>query len=153
MAKLGSKSQGPLVLVVEDNPDLRRHLTVVLKDAGFGSIHAHNEKEALAMLRGPKGTCGIGVIIADINLSEGGGTDQGGVRLAEGLAERRQGVPIILISYDPEHGLPAKGSKALEDFSHRLSVRAVLNRNSDSFNRELVNRVREVTRTAWPKDL
>ena len=140
------ESKSPWVLVVEDNPDLRRHLSYVLQDGGIACVLVPNENAALDKLLQPGATDEIVAIVADINLSEAGGDVRGGILLAERLTQKQVQILIVLISYDPWIYLPAKDSLEFRDLANRVRVHSVLDRNSDSFNQELIQCLRRVTR-------
>jgi CheY-like chemotaxis protein len=127
-----SSTQG--VLVVEDNPDLRRHLSTLLGQQGIHCILVKNEDEAFQ-----QDLHVLSAIVADIDLSEAGGDPQGGILLAKGLAEKQIHIPIILVSCTPPEKIngsdrPMEGSQ----------VYAILDRNSDSFREDLVKHLHEV---------
>lgn len=129
------------VLLVEDNPVLRRHLSKLLNEHGFICELANNEQEAQERVSGK-----IGTIVADINLSEARGSLKGGLLLAERLAALDRKIPIILISYDPWYFLPPKSSPAFRELQERLSIVAVIDRNSKEFREELVRTLRDTIR-------
>ena len=81
-------SAGPLVLVVEDEPQMRRFLRASLTSHGFGVAEAETAAAALALAtsRNPE------VILLDLGLP-----DQDGVAFARGVREWSR-VPIIVIS-------------------------------------------------------
>lgn len=146
MTRSSPQSKGPLVLVVEDTPDSRRHLSIVLQDGGIAFTLAANENEALDILLRLGSAGEIEVIVADIDLSEDGGDIRGGILLAERLAQKQVRIPIVLISIDPWIYLPAKGSRAFQELVDRLCVHSVLDRNSNCFNKELIRCLRGITR-------
>jgi CheY-like chemotaxis protein len=122
------------VLVVEDNPDLRRHLFLLLDQEGISCILVKNEDNALQ-----QDLHGVNAIVADIDLSEAGGDLQGGILLAKGLAEREIHIPIILISCTPPERI--NGSYRLMEESH---VCAILDRNNPFFRKDLIKHLNEV---------
>ncbi len=81
-------SVGPLVLVVEDDPQMRRFLRASLTSHGFDVVEAETAAAALALAtsRNPE------VILLDLGLP-----DQDGVAFARGVREWSR-VPIIVIS-------------------------------------------------------
>jgi len=131
----------PSVLVVEDNPVLRRHLFKVLTENGFSCESASNENEAVSRVSDT-----LRIIIADINLSEAGGRLNGGILLAEDLARMDRKIPIILISADPWYYLPPKTSREFGEMQKRLSIVSVIDRNSNTFYEELVRTLMQSTR-------
>ena len=130
------------VLIVEDNPDLRRQLRDLLQGRGITCVTAKNEDEAIE-----KASCELDAIVADIDLSEAGGDACGGILLAEHLAEQAIRIPIILISYNSQLFLPVKGSPEYQEKVSSLGVRAVLDRNSEAFREELVNSLLQAGQT------
>ncbi len=62
------------VLVVDDEPTLRRLLTRALEGAGFRAESASNGDEALSLL-GAAGTCTFRVVLIDLDLPPRGGAD------------------------------------------------------------------------------
>lgn len=128
------------VLVVEDNPILRRHLSQVLAEKGFSSDVVQNENEAVKRV-----STTLRAIIADINLSEAGGNLRGGILLAEQLAQMKWRIPIILISHDPWYYLPPKDSSNLRDMQEDYCIHSILDRNDPSFYNELVKSLRKAT--------
>jgi len=82
----------PLILLVEDEPDLRDSITDVIEEAGLRLEVTANYAEGAMLLNAPRPA----LLIANLRLPGGGD----GHRLAE-LA-RRLGVPTLLISGHPE---------------------------------------------------
>lgn len=128
-----------IVLLVEDNPILRGILVQILSLDGFSCLEAANENEALAHFPAQ-----VSAVIADINLSETGGDQRGGIILAETLA-REQPVPVILISQTPWHYFPAGGHEA---WSAENNVHAVLDRTDESFAERLTAELGAIIRDA-----
>ena len=122
------------ILIVEDNPVLRRHLLSLLDQEGIGCILAKNEDEALEQ----DFSC-VNAVVADVDLSEAGGDLRGGILLVEGLAERKIHVPVILISCTPPENI--NGSCGLIEGSQ---VRSILDRNDPFFRRDLISLLRKV---------
>ncbi len=79
------------ILLVEDDPDLLSLLTEVLEDEGYRVSGASHRKQARAALR--KGD--IDLLIADSVLRGGNGDDVA-------KAASRRGLPIIMMSGEPE---------------------------------------------------
>ncbi len=121
----------PNILIVEDSPILRKHLFKVLTNSGFICELVRNENEAMENLSSTLRT-----IVSDINLSEAGGSRDGGIRLAEKLEGRK--IPIILISHDPWYYLPVKDSQKFKKMQEDLNIVLILDRNSDTFYEELI---------------
>ncbi|MEI7867222.1 MAG: GAF domain-containing protein [Candidatus Methylumidiphilus sp.] len=130
-------TQPPEILVVEDNPILRKHLSKVLTENKFTYELVKNENEAVDRLSSTLRT-----IVADINLSEAGGSLTGGILLATKLEARK--IPIILISADPWYYLPDKNSQQFEKMQLMLSIYSVIDRNSPTFYKDLVNALNKI---------
>lgn len=128
----------PEILIVEDNPIFRKHLFKVLTDSGFSCELAQNESEAKARM-----TSTLRIIVADIDLSEAGGSLKGGIDLAENLKDKK--IPIILISANPWYYLPGKDSPKYKAMQDECSIVSVLDRNISDFFGELVTTIKEVT--------
>jgi hypothetical protein len=101
---------------------------------GLECVAAQNEDDAVTKAHGE-----FRAIVADIELSEAGGDERGGLLLAERLAKEGSRVPVIVISYNVRRWLPAKDSPEYGDTVKRLGVHAVLDRNSERFRQELVD--------------
>jgi signal transduction histidine kinase len=126
----------PEILIVEDTPNLRINLSKKLTDSGFICELVQNENEAMDKLSST-----LRIIVADINLSEAGGSLTGGIRLAEKLEGRK--IPIILISHDPWYYLPDKDSQEFKNLQEDLNIVSVLDRNSDTFYDELIKTLKK----------
>lgn len=145
ISQVAARSAGdrgtPSVLVVEDNPVLRINLCKVLTENGFVCESANNENEAVSRLPNTLRT-----IVADIDLSEAGGRRNGGILLAEELARLERKIPIVLISADPWAYLPTKDSPRFREMQDTLRVVSVIDRNSETFYKELVETLMQSTR-------
>lgn len=132
-----------LVLVVEDNPDLRRQLQIILEESALACIVARNEIEGYEKLNDD-----IFAVVADIDLSETGGQDRGGIILAEQLAILGTGPPVILISQTPWAFLPSVDESDYEKWRRAINVVAMLDRNDVHFWAKLIDCLRSVNRDA-----
>jgi CheY-like chemotaxis protein len=128
-----------LVLVVEDNPVCREHLRVYLEECGWKCVLARNEEEACEKL-----TDELLAVVADIDLSETGGSYTGGIVLAKKLVGERIDIPVILISQTPASFLPSAGTPEYEQRMRELKVVQVLDRNDASFWDRLVECLRKI---------
>lgn len=137
----GAKS-APNVLVVEDNPVIRRQLVKLLTDNGFTCDVAQNEHEAFERL-----SATLRVIVADVNLSEAGGTRTGGFALAEKLRDMGRRTPIVLISFDPRGylSLPPEDSPGFKQFLDDHGIFAIMDRNRQTHHSELLKTLKEAT--------
>jgi signal transduction histidine kinase len=128
----------PEILVVEDNPILRKHLSKVFMDSGFICEIVRNENEAIHKLSST-----IKAIVAEINLHEAGGRITGGILLAEKLEGRK--IPIILISHDPWYYLPDKDSQKFKKMQEDQSIISVLDRyEGENFYAELISTLKKI---------
>jgi PAS domain S-box-containing protein len=83
---------GETVLVVEDDPAVRKALATLLASHGFGVVEADSGPAALARF-GAAGE-GIGAVVTDMVMP--GGLD--GVALARRLRALRSGLPVLVVS-------------------------------------------------------
>jgi CheY-like chemotaxis protein len=86
--KPGSK---PLVLLVEDEPDVRRIIRMQLNDLGYPVVEANNGTEAARML---ENVPDIGLLITDMVMP--GGLD--GRALAEFARRQRRDLRVVFVS-------------------------------------------------------
>jgi CheY-like chemotaxis protein len=82
---------GEFVLVVDDEPGIRRFTTRVLEREGYSVLEASDGLEALEQLRAQAAT--VEVVVSDIVMPR-----MNGVELLEALATSYPGLPVILIS-------------------------------------------------------
>jgi two-component system NtrC family sensor kinase len=78
--------------LVEDNPDIRASLQLLMEQAGARVLAFPDAETALAAVRA--GTPTIDVVLSDINLGAG----MGGVALARALQQHRPGLPVVLMT-------------------------------------------------------
>lgn len=82
------------VLVVDDEPTVRRFASRVLREAGYGVTEAVDGLEALSVIR--SGMVQLGAVVSDIVMPR-----MNGVELLRSLALERPRLPVILMSgYD-----------------------------------------------------
>ena len=130
----------PVVLLVEDNPDLRNLLHRILALEGFVCDCAENQIEAVL-----KVCANTVAVVADINLSETGGDQRGGINLAERLSQDRS-IPVILISQTPWHYFPRGEQVSRKAWMRAHNVRAVLDRGDEEFANQLCGYLGEIMR-------
>jgi phosphoserine phosphatase RsbU/P len=82
------------VLVVDDQPDVREALRLLLKGAGFATETAASPDEALAAAA----SGGYDLIIIDMNYTWDTTSGEEGLRLVDALRARRRDVPIIAMT-------------------------------------------------------
>jgi CheY-like chemotaxis protein len=90
------------ILVVEDNPLVREHVTALLGGLGYRVLTAGNATEALDHLRADKP---VDLLFTDIVMP--GGMD--GTRLAESARQLRPGLPVLLTSGYTETAITRRG--------------------------------------------
>ncbi len=82
------------VLVVDDEPGVRRFACRVLREAGYGVKEAADGLDALFLIR--SGVVDLGAVVSDIVMPR-----MNGVELLQSLALERPRLPVILMSgYD-----------------------------------------------------
>jgi two-component system, cell cycle sensor histidine kinase and response regulator CckA len=79
------------VLVVDDEPMIRRFAERVLHEAGFGVLKATDGADALELIRA--GVATLDVVLSDIMMPR-----MNGVQLLESLSTLRPELPVILMS-------------------------------------------------------
>lgn len=77
------------VLIVEDDPMLRRYLAAALQECGYEVVLAANGEEALRMLR----ECPVDVVLTDVLMPE-----QDGVALMAELKRVQPDLPVVAMS-------------------------------------------------------
>jgi DNA-binding NtrC family response regulator len=85
------------VLIVEDEPDVRRFVNTVLSSNGFETIESSNGQEALLLAQRNRPEGGVDVLLTDVVMP---GID--GVELAERFRERYPDTKVILMSGCPD---------------------------------------------------
>ena len=86
-----TRTDRPLVLVVEDQPLLRVHAHLALEEAGFSVIEAEDAEQAIARLAA---TPGIVAVFTDVRMP--GAED--GLQLAQRLRRDRADLTIVVTS-------------------------------------------------------
>ena len=100
------------VLVVDDEPAVRRTTRRLLERAGFSVLDASNGEEALRCALGHEGA--IDLVVTDVVMPL-----MGGPELATHLARERPGIPVLFVSgYSEENAFP-DGPAADGAFLHK----------------------------------
>jgi PAS domain S-box-containing protein len=92
------RGHGETVLVVEDDPDVRRLAVSLLESLGYGVLHAADETSALKAL---SETPGIDLLLSDVVLARG----SNGPGLAQAAKERRPDLKVLFMSGYPGKAL------------------------------------------------
>ena len=82
----------PTLLLVDDEPGIRKSLGEALKDEGYTVLKAEHGEQALELLEGPEGD-GIHLVLLDVWLP---GID--GIETLQRLKTRRADLPVVMIS-------------------------------------------------------
>jgi DNA-binding response OmpR family regulator len=118
------------VLVIDDNPDIRKTIQWLLEDEGFVVAVAENGREGLGLQRRQPAD----VVVTDIFMPE-----QDGIETIWQLREEFPHVPIIVIS-----GGGAAGKADYSVVAHELGAKKTLRK---PFNpQELIDIVRQISR-------
>ncbi len=92
-----------MVLVVDDDPAVRKHIAALLRRVGYAVLTAASAEDALTML--PAQAAAVDLLITDISMP---GMD--GVALASRFSALQPNTPVLLISgvYDHVEGISGK---------------------------------------------
>lgn len=93
LRRAAAPAEPALVLLVEDNPDIRETVRGMLRALGHAVLEAATADEALALADLP----GIGLVLTDIHLPG----QRSGVDLAEALASRTPALRVIVMTSLP----------------------------------------------------
>ncbi|MGE0792490.1 MAG: ATP-binding protein, partial [Sandaracinaceae bacterium] len=131
-ATLGATAgHGRTVLVVEDDPAVRRVTVRALGAYGFSVVQAENATEALARLRGP--SPGVDIVVSDMVMP-----GMTGLELREALRDIAPALPVLFVSgYSArvlsDHGIDRDSVRIVEKpFSPESLARAVFETLSGS---------------------
>jgi CheY-like chemotaxis protein len=78
-------------LVVDDEPSVRRYISAILQQEGFGTMDAEDGAHALQIVQELSG--GVDLIVSDIQMPNGDG-----LSLAQAIKHSFPAVPVILVS-------------------------------------------------------
>lgn len=97
------------ILVVEDEPEVRRVALAFLRSLGYSTLEAEGAEEALSILKAHKE---VDLLFSDVVLGRG----MTGVELAEAVRHLHPDMPVLLTS-GYEGRTPAVNEAALKDFA------------------------------------
>ena len=98
--------QDKLVLLVEDDPDTREVMAMLLAAAGYAVLTA---RDAVAGLRLIDEQPQVDVIVTDVNIGRG----QDGIGMAEEIRRRGSNASVVVVSGDPEASGARLGPNAI----------------------------------------
>src|SRR5690606_1691733 len=82
------------VLVVDDQPDVREALRMLLESEGYAVVAAASPEEAAACLRGDD----FSAVLADMNYTRDTTSGQEGLELVQHIAANWPGLPVIVMT-------------------------------------------------------
>ncbi|MDT8448533.1 MAG: response regulator [Wenzhouxiangellaceae bacterium] len=82
------------VLVVDDQPDVREAMSLLLAGEGYRVLLAADPDEALRMLRDES----VALVLFDMNYSRDTTSGREGLALLERMLEREPGVPMVAMT-------------------------------------------------------
>ena len=90
------KGEGETILVVEDNPDVRKALLEALEMLNYCVLEAENGREALELLESKDKSSGVAMVLSDLVMPE-----MSGAELAQALKQRGHSVPLVVLTGYP----------------------------------------------------
>lgn len=82
------------ILVVDDQPDVREALRMLLKSAGYGMVGAESPEIALGCLRGDE----FAAVLVDMNYRRDTTSGEEGLALVEQIAAQCPGLPVVAMT-------------------------------------------------------
>lgn len=82
------------ILIVDDTEPLREYLAEIVKAPNRQVVTASNESEAIRLAS----EAPFDVVITDINLTEAGGTETGGLKVLQAVRERDRTAAVIVVT-------------------------------------------------------
>jgi DNA-binding NtrC family response regulator len=95
MGTAAERSAERVVLVVENDADVRHYMARALAEAGFRALVAHDGEEAMALLTN-LGSRMVWLVVSDIAMPR-----KSGLELAAAVAKRWLNLPVLLVSGRP----------------------------------------------------
>jgi DNA-binding response OmpR family regulator len=99
-------SAAPIVLIADDDPDIRMLVRLRLERSGYTVIAASDGREALALAA----DCSPDLAILDVSMPY-----LNGVEVTKALRERHAGLPVILLTGRAHEADVARGAEAGAD--------------------------------------
>ncbi|TDK22509.1 sigma-54-dependent Fis family transcriptional regulator [Luteimonas aestuarii] len=84
------------ILVVDDQPDVREALRMLLRTEGYEAVGAASPDEALGLLRGDGGE--FAAALVDMNYRTDTTSGEEGLALVTGIAAERPGLPVVAMT-------------------------------------------------------
>ena len=128
----GGQTSNGLVLVVDDEPDVRKVVRMTLEKAGYHVIEAEDGEQAINLLKTGDNLVNCGLILCDIRMPK-----VNGIECIEYFRDQAPGIPIVVITGYPETELavelmkkgvkdylvkPIEGEKLLEIVNKHVSA-------------------------------
>ena len=82
-----------MILVVDDDVNIRDTIRMVLSRAGYGVLCASNAREAITLMKEDDKAGGVSALLCDLNMPEMGGTE-----LIAHFNNHYPGIPIVVLS-------------------------------------------------------
>jgi two-component system cell cycle sensor histidine kinase/response regulator CckA len=95
MGAAAERSGDRVVVVVEDEANVRQYMARVLADAGFRVLVSHDGEEAIALLT-KLGRSVVSLVVSDVTMPR-----RSGLELAAAVATRSPTLPVLLVSGQP----------------------------------------------------
>jgi two-component system response regulator FixJ len=127
-------SSAVTVVVIDDDPSVRRSLARLLASAGYGVIVCSSAEEFLAMPSVPRPTC----LVTDVRMPGMTGLD-----LLDVLGTRRPSLPIILLTGDADASAHARAAGAVRFLLKPFASDDLLSALAEGLDRDRAELARE----------